>query len=105
MCRLHFSASSMQSKSSSTYNPQSTTSTISALPPRPLHFLHTRHLHKHNQAGRKEKPGHGDVGQEVDVDSEREVDDRSQVNGRKSQLDDEHATGDIEGVSTAASGR
>jgi hypothetical protein len=24
---------------------------------RPLHLLHTRHIHKHNQAGREEKPG------------------------------------------------
>jgi hypothetical protein len=42
-------------------------------------ILHTRHLHKHNQAGRKEKPGHSDDGQEVD--GEQELDGVQEVNG------------------------
>ena len=40
-------------------------------------ILHTRHLHKHNEAGRKEKPGHSDNGQEVK--SGQEQDDRQEV--------------------------
>jgi hypothetical protein len=31
---------------------------------RRLHLLHMRHLHKHNQAGREEKPRHSDGGQD-----------------------------------------
>jgi hypothetical protein len=42
-------------------------------------ILHTRHLYKHNQAGRKEKPGRSDDGQEVG--DEQELDSVPEVDG------------------------
>lgn len=51
-----------------------------------------RHLHKHNEAGRKGKPRHSDVGQEVESGSMA----GSRSNGRKRRVGDEHAMGRTE---------